>query len=210
MCRILAVRSSESLDIVNHLEKFANISKNSKVFQGHGWGISYYENNKWKLYRNINPIWECDLSFLDKTKIFLAHARSAFQDEGIEIENNMPFLSNGLSFIFNGELRGVRIRESGRIGAEKIFNYIQRFAKENMVEGIEKAVAVINKRTQYIRALNFIISDGIEFYTKSQFSTDPDYFSLQKYVSDDLVIISSEVYGTYRWKQITPGRVEVF
>ncbi len=127
MCRILAVKSSESFDIVNHLEKFANISKNSKVFQGHGWGICYYENRKWKLYRSINPIWESDLSFLNNTTIFLAHARSAFQDEGIEIENNMPFLSNSHSFIFNGELRGVKIKESGRIGAEKIFNYIQRF-----------------------------------------------------------------------------------
>ena len=89
MCRILAVRSQEAFDIVTHLEKLSNISKNSQVFQGHGWGISYYEKNKWKLYRNINPIWESDFSNLDKTKIFLAHARSAFQDEGIEIENNM-------------------------------------------------------------------------------------------------------------------------
>ena len=79
-----------------------------------------------------------------------------------------------------------------------------------MVEGIEKAVVVINKRTEYIRALNFIISDGSKFYVESQFNEDPDYFSLQKYVSDDLVIISSEIYGTYSWKQILPGRVEVF
>ncbi len=79
-----------------------------------------------------------------------------------------------------------------------------------MAEGIEKAVVLINKRTKYIRALNFIISDGAKFYVASQFSEDPDYFSLKKSVSDDLVIISSEIYGTYVWKQIIPGRVEVF
>ncbi|OLS21926.1 MAG: Gamma-glutamyl-hercynylcysteine sulfoxide hydrolase [Candidatus Heimdallarchaeota archaeon LC_2] len=209
MCRILAVRSQEGIDIVTHLEKLSNISKNSQVFQGHGWGISYYEKDKWKLYRNINPIWESDFSNLDKTKIFLAHARSAFQDEGIEIENNMPFLSNSLSFIFNGELRGVKIKESGRIGAEKIFNYIQRFTHDNLVEGIDNAIAVINKRTEYIRALNFIISDGAKFYTKSQYNEEPDYFRLHKSISDDLVIISSEVYSGYSWKKIHPGRVEV-
>ena len=46
--------------------------------------------------------------------------------KGIKIENNMPFTGGNYVYVFNGELRGVRIKEKGRIGAEKIFNYINR------------------------------------------------------------------------------------
>ncbi|MHA2099328.1 MAG: class II glutamine amidotransferase [Candidatus Kariarchaeaceae archaeon] len=209
MCRILSVRSSSPIDIPSHLEHLSNISKNSKEFQGHGWGITYIENNQWKLYKNINPIWESDLSVLRESNIFLAHARSAFQDEGITIENNMPFLSNDLAFIFNGELRGVKIKEEGRIGAEKVFNFIQRFNNGDLEKGITKAVGLINKKTDYIRALNFIISDGIKFYTMCQYNEDPEYFNLHKSVNDDLTIVSSEVYGSYSWDKIMPGILEV-
>ncbi len=209
MCRILAVRSPNPIDIPNHLEKLANISKNSKEFQGHGWGITYFENNQWKLHKKIDPIWESDFSFLGESNIFLAHARSAFQDEGITLENNMPFLSNHLAFIFNGELRGVKIKEKGRIGAEKIFNFIQRFNNGDLEKGIDKAVGLINKRADYVRALNFIISDGDKLYTMCQYNEDPEYFNLHKSSNDDLTIVSSEMYGPYSWEKILPGKVEV-
>ncbi len=44
----------------------------------------------------------------------------------------MPFYDDQFIFIFNGELRGVRIKADGRIGAEKIFNFIKRFNSDNM------------------------------------------------------------------------------
>ena len=46
-----------------------------------------------------------------------------FRNEGIAVENNMPFLSGRHGFVFNGELRGVRIAATGRIGAEKLFRF---------------------------------------------------------------------------------------
>jgi len=36
----------------------------------------------------------------------VAHARSAFEDKDIVVENNMPFTDGERVFIFNGELRG--------------------------------------------------------------------------------------------------------
>jgi glutamine amidotransferase len=210
VCRILSVKSPYPIDIQSHLEELANISKTSKEYQGHGWGVTYFENNKWKLHKDINPIWESDYSELGESKIFLAHARSAFQDEGITIENNMPFISNHLAFIFNGELRGVKIKEEGRIGAEKIFNYIQRFTNGDLKIGIEKAVSLINKRTDYIRALNFVISDGQKFYTLCQYNEDPEYFNLHRSINDQIAIVSSERYGMYSWEKIKPGQVEMF
>ncbi len=54
------------------------------------------------------------------TKRLIVHARSAFQDKDIVVENNMPFYDDKYIFIFNGELNGVKIKSDGRIGAEKI------------------------------------------------------------------------------------------
>ncbi len=122
MCRLLYVRNKVEFKISDQLQKFAEISKSSKEYQGHGWGCAYLENNSWKYYKNIAPIWDDDLTQLGKTTLLIAHARSAFQDKDIVVENNMPFYDDDYVFIFNGELHGVKIKENGRIGAEKIFN----------------------------------------------------------------------------------------
>ena len=95
-----------------------------------------------------------------ETRLLLVHARSAFRDEGIVVENNMPFSDGESAFIFNGELRGVRIQSEGRIGAEKIYNYIRRFDKGDLCAATRRAVDIINKRSSYVRAMNLILSDG--------------------------------------------------
>lgn len=186
MCRLLYIKSNEVFDINPYLEKFAVICKNSKENQGHGWGLAYLdEKNNFNYYKNINPIWTEDFSFTKnkKTKILIAHARSAFEDKDIRIENNMPFYDENYVFIFNGELRGVKIKEHGRIGAEKIFNFIKRFdkkdSKESMKNAMEKAISIIKKRTDYIKALNIIIANKEKVFVNNYFTTDEDYFCLR-------------------------------
>ena len=111
MCRLLAVRAGSPFAITPHLEKFASISRHSKEYQGHGWGCAYQDmEGAWQIYKNINPIWEDDLSVFPDTRLLVAHARSAFEDRDIVIENNMPFFDGRTVFVFNGELRGVRIK----------------------------------------------------------------------------------------------------
>ena len=107
MCRILWVRSEQHIEIADHLKYFANISRDSKEYQGHGWGCAWLEKGLWKIYRNIKPVWEDDLSNFGTTTLLLAHARSAFRDEGIEVENNMPFFDGKKVFIFNGEFHKI-------------------------------------------------------------------------------------------------------
>ncbi|MEM4397407.1 MAG: class II glutamine amidotransferase [Candidatus Woesearchaeota archaeon] len=186
MCRLLYIKSNEVFDINHYLEKFAVICKNSKENQGHGWGLAYLdEKNNFNYYKNINPIWTDDFSFTKnkKTKILIAHARSAFEDKDIRIENNMPFYDENYVFIFNGELRGVKIKEHGRIGAEKIFNFIKRFdkkdSKESIKNAMEKAISIIKKRTDYIKALNIIIANKENVFVNNYFTTDEDYFCLR-------------------------------
>ena len=118
MCRLLCVRGREDFDPEEHLAAFTRIAKESREFQGHGWGCAWLEGGRWRLYHNVRPIWEDDWRPPGRTTLLLAHARSAFRDEGIRVENNMPFHDGERVFIFNGELRGVRIKERGRIGAD--------------------------------------------------------------------------------------------
>ena len=151
MCRLLYIRSKEPFDPIIHLQQFAHMAQNSKEFQGHGWGCSYLSDNEWKYYKNINPIWEHNFENIPNTTTLLVHARSAYKDEGIIIENNMPFYDNNYVFIFNGELQGVKIKSEGRIGAEKIFNYLKRFEeKDNMLESFKKGLIIIEMITLFL------------------------------------------------------------
>ena len=78
VCRLLTIQSKTAFSIEPHLKKFADIAKNSKEYQGHGWGCAYLDGQAgWKFYKNINPIWEDDISRFSKTTLLAAHARSA-------------------------------------------------------------------------------------------------------------------------------------
>ena len=91
MCRLLWVRAEQRFKMTTHLNRFAALSLDSSEYQGHGWGCAWLEGSNWQVYHNICPIWEDDLSRFGSTTLMLAHARSAFRDEGIRVENNMPF-----------------------------------------------------------------------------------------------------------------------
>ena len=52
MCRLLLVKSEKNFEISHHLKNLAEISKNSKEYQGHGWGCAYLQNNNWEFYKN--------------------------------------------------------------------------------------------------------------------------------------------------------------
>jgi len=211
LCRLLLVQSKKSFEIGPYLKKFAAISKNSREYQGHGWGCSYLQKGEWMHYKNIQPVWEDELNSFPETTLLLAHARSAFQDEGIVIENNMPFYDDRYVFIFNGELHGVRIQTEGRIGAEKIFNTIRRFDRGDMLSALTRGIMVINKRTRYIRAMNLILSDKKMIYLATQFNEDPDYFTMYIKQSEGSLTVCSEPYpNETRWKKIPNHTIEGF
>lgn len=203
MCRLLFVRSNYEFNIEEHLKQFASIAKNSKEFQGHGWGCSFILDDEWVHYKNIKPVWEDDLSRFGTTTRLIAHARSAFKDKDIVVENNMPFSNEEYVFIFNGELRGVKIKEEGRIGAEKIFNFIMRFYQGDMEEALAKAVEQIKLRTSYVRAMNIIIADQDYVFVSANHNEDPDYFTMHMKMTEESMIICSEAYpGESGWEKI--------
>lgn len=203
MCRILYARAEKQFQISELLTPFAELSRDSREFQGHGWGCAWRENDGWHQYHDIRPIWEDNLEQFGHTRLLLVHARSAFRDEGIVIENNMPFSDGESIFIFNGELRGVRIKSEGRIGAEKIYNYIRRFDRGDKCAATDKAVEIIKKRSAYVRAMNIILSDGQQSCLSTSYGEDPEYFQMHQKRHQDLHLVCSQPFaGDNDWSII--------
>jgi predicted glutamine amidotransferase len=203
MCRLLLVHSPRPFDPAPHLRAFAELSRNSREFQGHGWGCAALGPDGWSVYRDIRPVWEDDPGRFPFTTRLLAHARSAFRDEGIAVENNMPFVDGGAVFIFNGELHGVRLRAEGRIGAEKIFNTIRRQEGGDRLDSLCKAVRLIESRTRYVKAMNIIISEPDGAWASCLFNEDADYFTLRRRTADGVTVVCSEPYpGTDGWDKL--------
>jgi predicted glutamine amidotransferase len=211
MCRLLTVKSETPFEIAPHLMRFADIARNSREYQGHGWGCAYRDEvGGWRIYHSIKPVWEDDFSRFGATGLLVAHARSAFEDKDIVVENNMPFFDGRTVYIFNGELRGVKIREAGRIGAEKIFNYIRRFDKGDTRQALVKAVAIIRKRSRHIRGMNIIMVNETGIFVSSYFSEDDDYFTLRFREGRQLVICSAAYPDENNWHAIANESVRVW
>jgi len=203
MCRILYARAETPFQIADMLTPFAELSSSSREFQGHGWGCAWWEQDGWHQYHDIRPVWEDDPGQFGSTQLLLVHARSAFRDEGIVIDNNMPFSDGESVFIFNGELRGVRIKAEGRIGAEKVFNYIRRFDNGDKCAATAKAVDIITRRSAYVRAMNIILSDGEQSCLSTSYSEDPDYFQMYQKRSANLHLVCSQPFpGEPDWTEI--------
>ena len=215
MCRLLCVRGDEPFDLEEHLDAFTEVARNSREFQGHGWGCAWLEDGRWRIYRNITPIWEDRNRPRGRSRLLLAHARSAFRDEGIRVANNMPFFDGERMFLFNGELRGVRIREAGRIGAEKVFNFVKRFDRGDLRFALERGLSLIEKRTRYVRALNVVVTDAsLRVTVASRFNEDPDYFQMCRATVGGARVLCSERYpgpaGAVEWTPIANGTINPF
>jgi glutamine amidotransferase len=210
MCRFLAVHDKRPFTIGDPLRQLAGISRNSSEYQGDGWGCAWLEGGRWQRYRNLRPIWDDPLDRFGSTTFLLAHARSAFRNDGLEVENNMPFLSDGTVFVFNGELRGVRIQAPGRIGADKLFHFLLRFGGELDPGSIRKSVEVVKKRSRYVRALNFILARHNTFVVHSCFNETPEYFTLYKKLEGTRVSVCSEAYPDETgWTPLANDSLEV-
>lgn len=178
MCRMLMIRDAEPFPVKDFLPRFAAGCQSSSEYQGDGWGAAYRRGGKWHHYKSLTPIWEDQEKDWGLCDFLILHARSAFRGEGIHIDNNMPFARGERWFVFNGELHGVRVKQDGRIGAEKIFNYILRLDQGDLGEGFRKAITIIRKRTDFVRGMNVLLTDGKSIHAATHHGSDHDYFTL--------------------------------
>src|SRR5690606_23887541 len=91
MCRFLVLRAREPFDAAPWVAPFAARCRASKEYQGHGWGVSWWTGDGWGRHRSLTPIWEDVPATLPRADLVIVHARSAFRNEGIMVDNNMPF-----------------------------------------------------------------------------------------------------------------------
>jgi len=201
MCRFLMMRSDAPLPTEEVLATFGRKCLESIEYQGHGYGAAWRAAGTWSRHKSLTPIWEDRLEIPEKVDFLIVHARSAFKDTGITIENNMPFYRDERAFVFNGELRGVRLRVPGRIGAEKVFNLIERAVNQGG-KGLSRALGATEKlllsKSDYVRALNVAVADDNRIYARCRFNESPDYFTL--HYRDDAVraVCSVPLDATYR------------
>ena len=208
MCRMLYARSNHPFAVATVLDPFAQVARSSREYQGHSWGCAGWAAGRWHVYRDIKPIWEDDLTQFAQTTVFIAHARSAFRDEGIAVENNMPFSDGESMFVFNGELKGVRIRETGRIGAEKIYNYIRRFDSGDKLAALTRGTEIITRRTRYVRAMNIVLAEGESAWLATLFNEDPAYFQMYETTRGALRLVCSAPFpGESGWSPIANGTI---
>ena len=172
-------------------ESFRERCRDSREYQGHGWGAAWRSSGAWSRYRSLTPIWDDDPELPSEVDFLVVHARSAFRDEGIDIENNMPFYRGERVFVFNGELRGVRLRVPGRIGAEKIFNLIEGRDAGDLDAALAAADSLLVSKSERIRAMNLALTDGDRIYASCRFTESPDYFTLH-YREGALAAVCSE------------------
>lgn len=215
MCRLLAVKAETPFACEPHLRALAQIARQSREYQGHGWGCARLTHDGcWEVYRSIRPVWEDDLASLPDTTLLIAHARSAFRNEGIAVENNMPFCDGSNVFAFNGELHGVRIGAEGRIGAEKIFNVIRRRVRgtgDGLATALAGAAELIRQRTRYVRAMNIVLSDGRGVHVHSSFNEDAEYFTLfTRPLAGGFVVCSQPYPGESGWTPIENHSLRTF
>ncbi|NOT09632.1 MAG: hypothetical protein HOP28_15680, partial [Gemmatimonadales bacterium] len=163
---------------------------------------------EWKTYRTVTPIWKDRLDRFGGTRLLLAHARSAFRNEGVQVENNMPFVEEGAAFVFNGELRGVRLQAEGRIGAEKLFRVFRRMGGDERTEALTRAMELVVRRTSYVRAMNFVLATGTILRIGTHYSESPDYFTMHVKEAGARQAVCSEGFpGESGWRALPNGTV---
>jgi glutamine amidotransferase len=181
MCRFLVLRSSREFDPAPILTAFKERCRRSPEYQGHGFGVAFRSSGRWERRRSLTPIWEDSAPLPAGVDALMVHARSAFRDQGIDVENNMPFYSDDLGFVFNGEIRGVRLRLPGRIVAEKLFHLILELRRNGLSNAIGDADRLVRSRSRYVRAMNVALTGfngDPAVYAHCRFSERPDYFTL--------------------------------
>lgn len=80
-----------------------------------------------------------------------------------------------------------------------------------MALALKKGVSTIQRRTQYVRAMNIIIADNANLYLCSLFNEAPEYFAMScKWHDQGLIICSQPYQKETGWETIPNNTVRTF
>ena len=210
MCRFLLAKSKQPISPKKILTSFAKMAEKSKAFdgdwQGDGWGFSWLEDNKWKEYRSLEPIWKEKDKFakFSESNIFSIHARSAsFPQHKNNIEYNQPYTNESYSYVFNGELKGVTLSVPGNIGSQKIWFLLSDYLKKmSLTQALSKTTDILKKNSRNIQALNIGVAGKNTISAYCHYNQHPNYYSLQYSDNPDIKIICSEIIDGFNFKSL--------
>ncbi len=189
------------------IEQFALKCRNSWQYQGDGFGIAYFnEDKKLKILKSLKPIWAASdlIQKIPYTDFVLVHARSAFGENTIgDLDNNQPFGDKDFLFAFNGNLQGMRLKMEGKIGSHKIYNFFKNKIKKNPNLSFETLMKqnteYLCKKAKYVKSFNLIAVKGEEIYIHNQYGAqeNANYFDMWVSQKDKNLIVSSERLDYY-------------
>lgn len=223
MCRFLMVKSEHPIRPLPFLERFAEMCRRSKSFdgdwQGDGWGIGMAMNgvqSGWSIHKSVQPIWE-DRHVFDgfpESSRFVVQARSAsFPHHKAEIRYNQPFVDDLHTFVFNGMVKKVSLpfQVEGEIGSQKIWAILRRLLSDLPPRGaLLELKKLLDQHSQTIQALNIGLADRECLYAYCYFTRHPDYYRLYSYESASLKMIVSEPMEGYSFCPLPLDEVVTF
>ncbi len=206
MCRMLLINGNHPRSHDQRLRQFAVMCHRSEEYQGHGWGACWWDGETWREHHSPTAIWnEPDLS-LPATNRLLVHARSAFRDRDIALENNMPFVAGDGGFAFNGELRGVRLNVPGRTGARRIHHLLGRRGQAATVETSERVRALLSRRSRHIPGLNWIVAGHRGAVVSTLADARLDYYTMHRLqAGTETLVCSAPLDRNHRWQPLDSG-----
>lgn len=245
MCRLLGIRANKIVSFDFSLEKFKKYGNSNPD----GWGIGWYENDKPFIFKQ--PIATTDESSeYDKYKkevrsdIFITHVRLGTHGSNA-FENTHPFSYKNFIFAHNGivakDYIAAKLKKEykaliqGQTDSEVYFYFIIQNIDEkgDFVEGIKSSIKIISQANN--GGLNFLLSDGINFYAFRYSSYSSGYYTLYylvrkfgshpylEYLSketqllikskdanlEQAVVFSSEKLTEENWQEIENGQLMV-
>lgn len=217
MCRFLIVKSKNKINPEELLKSFALACQKSVAPDGElqkdGYGIAWHDGKSWQLKKSLSPMWEEQDLFeqIPVTNLLVVHARgSGFEKHRGYLEFNEPFIDGSLCFVFNGMIRGVKLKKKvpGKIGSQKILSLIKE--EKEIDQALKSVQKSILENSREIEGMNIGLIKKDKISVLCQYSTNEDYYTLQYYQDVDLLMVSSEVFGGYDWKHFKKGEVKTF
>ncbi len=216
MCRFLLVKAKNDINPKSLLKQFADMCKSSRTeegdWQGDGWGVAWLnKKGKWQITKSLSPIWEEREKFanIPESKMLVVHARSAsFNEHKGSINYNEPYLGGDYCYVFNGMLKGVRLKAEGKIGAQKVWSLLQNeMVTKSPLQALEYINATLKKHSREIKGLNIGFASKNNLFALCSKHGFGEYFTLRKLDSDDIQIVCSEEIGNYNFEKMKEGEV---